>query len=207
LNRKTYLVFGICYLLFAAAAPSFAVSLWQPDKNGLFDGAKRFFKNGDIITISIDESTNAEHEWKSEREKDVSVAGTAANPGLGAGTKNLFGRFLPFMGMDYNSELKSENTSDRSTTLRATVAAQVVNVLPNGNLQILARKVIRVNSEEQTIELTGNVRPADITPANVLSSRAIADATIKVNGTLRHSGDERPSILEKVTTFIHGLFF
>lgn len=188
-------------------APAFSVSLWQPNTNGLFDGAKRFFKNGDIITIVIAESSNAVHEWTSEREKDVTVEGTAANPGLGAGTKNLFGRFLPFMGMDYKSEVKSDATSDRKTTLSATVAAQVVNVLPNGNLQIVARKVIRVNAEEQLIELTGNVRPEDITPANVLSSRSIADATIRVNGTLRYTNDERPSIIEKFTSFITGLFF
>lgn len=187
--------------------PAFAVSLWNPGAGGLFDGSKRVFKTGDIITIRIDENTSALHEWTVEREKEMTVDATAANPGLGAGTKNLFGRFLPFIGADYNSEFKTENESDRKTRLTATVAAQVVNVLPNGNLQIIARKILRVNSEEQLIELTGNVRPADITAENVLSSRVIADASIKVNGTLRYTNDEKPSIIEKVFGFITGIFF
>lgn len=202
--RRMIMGMGILLLV---GQPVFAVSLWKSNTNGLFDGAKRYFKTGDIVTILVDERTTALHEWSSEREKQMNVAGTAADPGLGAGTKNLFGRFFPFMGVDYEAEVTTENQSDRNTRLAATVAAQVVNVLPNGNLQVLARKVIRVNSEEQLIELTGNIRPEDITTENVVSSRAIADATIKVNGTLRYTNDEKPSVIERVMGFFTGLFF
>lgn len=183
-----------------------AVSLWDDKRGGLF-GSERNFKVGDIIRIQIQEATNADHEWSQNREKEVTIGATAAAQGAGAGTGNLIGRFLPFMNGEYMSELETENESDRTLVVSALVAAEVVNVLPNGNLQLIARKVIRVNSEEQLIELTGNVRPQDVTPTNIVSSAALADANIKVNGTWRYGNDRKAGLLEKFFSFLTGVFF
>jgi flagellar L-ring protein precursor FlgH len=191
-------------LLFST--PVFSVSLWNPGAGSLYQAPPRVFRNGDIITILVNEATSADAQWKAEREKEVKIEGTASNPGLGAGTKNLLGRFFPFMGAGYQSENKTENQSDRRTSIRATIAAEVVNVLPNGHLQIVARKVIRVNAEEQLIELSGNVRAEDVSENFIVSSAQIADANIKVNGTLRYTNDQRPSPLERVFSFISGIF-
>lgn len=199
------IIMGMSFIL-AVSLPAASTSLWGANAASIYTQPVRVFKNGDIITIVVNEATTADHKWKSEREKQMQFTGTASDPGAGAGNKNLFARFFPFMGLDYQSELKTDNTSDRSTNLRSTVAAEVVNVLPNGNLQIVARKVTRVNSEEQLIELTGNIRPEDVTAGNVVSSNSIADANIKVNGSLRYTNDVNPSPLERVFSFISGLF-
>jgi flagellar L-ring protein precursor FlgH len=193
-------------LLLAVTQPAGSVSLWGNGSGSIFTQPVRTFKSGDIITIIVNEATTADQQWKWEREKEWQVGATASDPGAGAGKKNLFARFFPFMGLDFNSEYTTDNRSDRSTNFRATVSAEVVNVMPNGNLQIVARKVIRVNSEEQLIELTGNIRPLDVTLGNTISSNAIADANIKVNGTLRYTNDANPSPLERVFSFISGLF-
>ncbi|MEK8023408.1 MAG: flagellar basal body L-ring protein FlgH [Candidatus Hydrogenedentota bacterium] len=195
-------------LVVALTFQASAVSLWQQGNGGgLFNAGKRSFKTGDIITIRIDETTDANHQWKTEREKEVTADGTVAPTGNGAGTKNLFGRFVPFINLDYEGKLSSDNQSDRRTSLTATVAAEVLNVLPNGNLQVIARKIMRVNSEEQLIELTGHIRPDDVSASNIVSSNAVANASIKVNGTLRYTNDERPSFLEKAFAFVTGIFF
>ncbi len=193
-------------LVIAVSTPAPSISLWQPTTRSLYEANRRVFKTGDIITILVQENTSADHQWKSERDKQWEVAGTTTPDGNGAGTKNLLGRFFPFMGLDYQSNFQTDNTSDRRTQLSATVAAEVVNVMPNGNLQIVARKVIRVNSEEQLIEMTGNIRPDDVSENNVVSSTAVADATIKVNGSLRYMNDQRPSPLERIFSFVTGLF-
>jgi flagellar L-ring protein FlgH len=193
-------------LLILVSQPAGSVSLWGNNSGSIFTQPVRNFKNGDIITIVVNEATTAGQQWTWEREKEWQVGATASDPGACAGKKNLFARFFPFMGLDYNSEYSTDNRSDRSTNFRATVSAEVVNVMPNGNLQIVARKVIRVNSEEQLIELTGNIRPLDISPGNTISSNAIADANIKVNGTLRYTNDAKPSPLERIFSFISGLF-
>lgn len=195
-------------LVMAITLPARSVSLWsQGNGAGLFDAGKRAFKVGDIITIRVQEATNAAENWKSERNKEVKAQGTAAPTGNGAGTQNLFGTFVPFIDLDYKGDIKSDNKSNRNTTLTATVAATVLNILPNGNLQILARKTTRVNSEEQLVELTGNIRPEDVGADNTVSSTAVSDASIKVNGTLRYSNDEHPSIVERIFSFVTGIFW
>ncbi|RMH55210.1 MAG: flagellar basal body L-ring protein FlgH [Candidatus Hydrogenedentota bacterium] len=214
MNRKLLLLFrfslisavGAVAILLGAAQVARAVSLWNDNQSGLFQ-SRREFKVGDILLIKIEESTSADHKWKAERDKQTKVQGTAAPTGDGAGIHNLFGRFIPFMDLDYEAQHTSDNQSDRRVRVTASVAAEIVNITPNGNLQIVARKVMRVNSEEQTIELHGTVRPADVGPNNDVSSTAIADASIRVNGTLRFGSGEKPGLIERVVSFLSGLFF
>lgn len=198
---------GSCLAVALCIQPASSVSLWnQAQAPGLYAPVQQTWKVGAIVTVFIDEATSADHQWTAERQKELTIDGGAAAAGAGAGRVNLLGLFFPFMNANYQSEVKSDNTSDRRVSLRATLSAEVVNVLPNGNLQILAKKVTRVNSEEQTIELTGNIRPEDISPSNTVSSAALADAQIKVNGTLRYTNDAKPGILERIASFLSGLF-
>lgn len=207
LSAAARIIAGSGFVIALCIQPAGSVSLWnQSQAPSLYAPVRQNWKVGDIITVHIDEATTADHRWKAEREKDVSINGGAAAEGAGAGRVNLLGLFFPFMNASYESEVKSDNISDRSLTLRATLSAEVVNVLPNGNLQILAKKVTRVNSEEQLVELTGNVRPDDISSTNTVSSAYLADAQIKVNGTLRYTNDARPGILERIASFLSGLF-
>jgi len=207
-NRLSYasrVIMGLSLALFICN-PVLSISLWSPSSQSYFIPTRKAFKNGDIIKILIQENSSADQQWTAQRDKQWQVAGTTAPTGDGAGNKNLFGRFFPFMGLDYQSQFQTDNQSDRSTNLSASVAAEVVNVMPNGNIQIIARKVIRVNSEEQLIELMGNIRPEDVSENNIVLSSAIADATIKVNGTLRYMNDQKPSPLERIFSFVSGLF-
>ncbi|MBL4889007.1 MAG: flagellar basal body L-ring protein FlgH [Candidatus Lindowbacteria bacterium] len=190
------------------AQASFAVSLWT-DEGSLYT-ARRSYQKGDIITIKITESTTANSNWKHERKKANTVEATATPSGGGPLTNlaNIFGRVFPSgVDVDYETEYKTDNKADRSTSVTANVAAEVLNVLPNGTLQLLARKVIRVNAEEQTIELTGNVRPQDVSPANVVLSSNLANARILVNGELRYTNDAKPSLIEKFFSFVFGSLF
>lgn len=207
MSAAARIITGSCFVIALCIQPAGSVSLWnQSQAPGLYAPVRQSWKVGDIITVYIDEATTADHQWTAERDKEVTIEGGAAAEGAGAGRVNLLGLFFPFMNASYQSEVKSDNNSDRSVTLRATLSAEVVNVLPNGNLQILAKKVTRVNSEEQLIELTGNIRPDDVSASNTVSSAYLADAQIKVNGSLRYTNDAKPGILERIASFLSGLF-
>lgn len=189
--------------VFAASAS--AASLWE-DRASLFTTRKRF-QSGDIVTIVVEEATSAEGRWRQERSNEIEVEGTAAPLGNGAGDHNLFGRFLPFMELEYEAESQRDNRSNRATTVRSRIAAEVVNILPNGNLQVVGRKNVRVNSEDQLLEVRGNLRPEDVNEANEASSNALADARILLNGRIRFTTDEKPNVLEWFFGFLSGLFF
>jgi len=66
--------------------------------------------------------------------------------------------------------------------LSTTLSARVTHVLPNGNLVIEAAKDIQVNSERQLVTLRGIVRPADLSPGNVIRSDRIAYLEVRING-------------------------
>lgn len=58
------------------------------------------------------------------------------------------------------------------------IAATVVDVLPNGNIVLEARKSIRTNRDVWQYSLTGIARHADITPDNTILSENIANLDI-----------------------------
>jgi flagellar L-ring protein precursor FlgH len=63
-----------------------------------------------------------------------------------------------------------------------TLAARVTHVLPNGLLVVEGAKEIQVNSERQLITVRGVVRPADLSPGNVVRSDRLAQLEVHING-------------------------
>lgn len=55
-------------------------------------------------------------------------------------------------------------------------------MLPNGNLVINGNRMITVNDEKQILEISGIVRPEDLSADNTVLSSLVADAQIKYAG-------------------------
>jgi flagellar L-ring protein precursor FlgH len=66
--------------------------------------------------------------------------------------------------------------------LTTTLAARVTHVLPNGYLVVEGAKDIQVNSEHQSVTVRGMVRPADLSPGNVVRSDRLAQLEVHING-------------------------
>ena len=79
-------------------------------------------------------------------------------------------------------QLQGQGTTTRESTLTTTVTAEVVYVLPNGNLVIQGQKEISINSEKQIVLVRGIVRPDDLSPVNSVPSDRVARLEVKVNG-------------------------
>ena len=59
------------------------------------------------------------------------------------------------------------------------MAAEVIEILPNGNLVLEARTRIKTDEEEMFTQLTGICRPEDITAANTILSNQIFDLKVE----------------------------
>ena len=62
------------------------------------------------------------------------------------------------------------------------LAGLVTQVLPNGNLVLIARQEVRVNSELRVLQVSGVVRPQDIASDNTVTHDRLAEARISYGG-------------------------
>ncbi len=165
--------------------PQTAGSLWTESRGGMFVDIKGRTV-GDIITVVIVEKASASKEATTETDRTSSMS---------AGITNVLG-LEKYIGIVGNSAINpaalinAETTNDfsgggkteRKENLVATLTTQVVEVLPNGNLRIAGNKTVTVNNEMQIVKLSGIVRPADVSPRNIVDSKNILNARIAYVG-------------------------
>lgn len=144
---------------------------------------------GDILTIVLQEKTQAKKSAKVKTSKDSKI--DLPNPTLlGKGPRfNL--PFLPHAGnrsntletsVDSGNEFEGKGDSSQSNSLTGNITVTVSEVLPNGNLVVQGEKWLTINTGEEYIRISGIVRPADIRPDNTVLSTQVADARIAYSG-------------------------
>jgi flagellar L-ring protein precursor FlgH len=106
-------------------------------------------------------------------------------------------------GVGTGNQFKGEGSTSNRGSVRAKLSAHVDSVLANGNLVINGSRSITINGEEQTIAISGIVRPSDIMADNTVFSYNISDAKIIVQGEGSLTKVQEPGWLTKV---FHWLF-
>jgi flagellar L-ring protein FlgH len=152
---------------------------------------------GDAVTVLILESSSAVNDAKTStsRASDISLsANVKTSP---TSSTDISG------GIGTGNQFKGEGSTSNSGSVQAKISAHVDSVLANGNLQINGTRSITINGEEQTISISGVVRPSDIRPDNSVYSFNISDAKIVVKGDGSLTKVQEPGWLTKV---FHWLF-
>lgn len=145
---------------------------------------------GDIITVVLQESTSASKSATTTTDKSQDT--TIASPTiLGAvPTFNAPG-ILPLdsnrnntLAANLSSANKFEGKGDtsQSNSLTGNITVTIADVLPNGNLVIRGEKWLTLNKGEEFIQISGIVRPQDVSTLNTVLSTQIADARITYSG-------------------------
>ena len=164
-------------------------SLWpgETSRNMLFVDSKAK-EVGDIVTILIRENSSATKSATTDATKDSSASVTTGGLfGLPShlGIPNLFGlgnSFDPSMSTTNSNEFSGSGTTTRVDDFTATMAATIVEVLPNGNFKVEGKRKVSLNNEAQNLTLSGIIRPQDIAFDNSISSSLIANARITYSG-------------------------
>ncbi|MDM7996857.1 MAG: flagellar basal body L-ring protein FlgH [Acidobacteriota bacterium] len=171
-------------------------SLWTSNayRSNLFRDSKARYIN-DIVTIRVLETTQAVASADAKNSKETSAS---------SGFDNLFGlekaiKELPTtVSGKGSSSFEGTGSTSRSTTLETNLAARVIDVLPNGYLVVEGKREVHVNNENQSVYLTGVVRPEDITANNIVASSAIAQMSVRLQGKGIVSQPIKPGWLYKI---------
>lgn len=87
-------------------------------------------------------------------------------------------------GIDLDARFRMDNTgrTSRAFDLTFTIAGEVMDVRPNGNLVIEARKRRQVNGETEQIRVSGEVSPSAVGVGNTVRSSDIVNLDIEYDG-------------------------
>jgi flagellar L-ring protein precursor FlgH len=148
--------------------------------NNIYSDSKAH-RTGDIISVILSESTQANKNAKTELKKENSSALDTVI-GLNGAPLTLNGNTVGF-GLGQNSAFKGDSKADQGNSLSGDISVHVLKVLPNGNLMIRGEKWLTLNNGDEYIRLTGVIRPKDINSNNTILSTKIANARIQYAGT------------------------
>lgn len=151
-------------------------SIYQVSRNYNFYGDTVALNVGDVLTVTLQESTRASKNADTRIIKDNEIK--LPEP-------NILGKSNFGIGTSLNNErdFKTRADADQSNSLAGSITVSVTEVLPNGVLRIRGEKWLSLTNGEEYIRLTGLVRPRDIQPDNAVASNRIADARIAYGGT------------------------
>lgn len=142
---------------------------------------RRAHRIGDVLTISLNESTSARNSSGTTLSRENATNVGAENNVLGTG---FLGTGLN-LATDLASSLdfSGSGESDQSNQLRGSITVTVSNVLPNGLLEVRGEKWLQLNRGNEYIRISGLVRKEDIAPDNSILSTRVADVRIAYSGT------------------------
>ncbi len=154
-------------------------------------------KVGDLVTVMIVEDSRASNQAKTSTQKksDAKTSGTAGVGPL---------RFIPSWGASGGDEMKydGQGQTEKSGLIRAKLTATVVEVKENGDLAIEGNRVVTINNEEETLFLTGVVRPRDISQDNTIYSYQIGDAHVSTKSRGAITDGHRPGFFTRLINWI-----
>ena len=144
-------------------------------------GKGRNFQVGDVITVLLNESTQA------ARTQNGSITRDSSNTLIPDGLKTYgagLGGFMKGINMTSGSvSNKGTGAADQQASLSGSVAVAVVEVMPNGNLVLRGEKQLALTEGSEIIQVAGIIRPDDVAPNNTVQSRRLANAQIAYRGT------------------------
>lgn len=133
---------------------------------------------GDILTVVLNEEVSATKNSAANASRNGSTTlGLDVVP-------DALSSLLEGQGADLSGDttFSGEGGANASNTFTGTITTTVMDVLPNGNLQVAGEKRIGINQGTEYIRFSGTVNPRTITAASSVPSTQVADARLEYYG-------------------------
>jgi len=151
---------------------------------------------GDTITILLNERTQASKSASTDASKNSDF--DSGSPVLFGDTRRVDGDRIGETSWETEQDFSGEGSSSQSNRLDGSITVTVFDVLPNGNLAVRGEKWLTLNQGEEYVQVTGIVRPADVSTQNTVPSFKVADARITYSGKGTLADANKPGIVAKI---------
>lgn len=158
----------------AAVPQGAAGGVFSPQTPWTLVSDSRAFRPGDVLTVVLQEVTQARKSADTSIGKESSIA---LDPIVAGG--EAFDTDLSISG---SRKFGGTASSTQQNALQGSITVVVQDVLANGLLLIRGEKSLYLNQGEEFVRVAGYVRAQDIDSANRVSSQRIANARIAYSG-------------------------
>lgn len=155
-------------------------SIWKTSANLL---TRKAVKEHDLITIIIKERSKTSTKMETDIEKSTELSLSMAKAISLQRTKNGVtykpSTKTPELDIKHSRKLEGDGEIITDTKFEARLTAEIIEILPNGDCIIEARKRVTIGEEQTTLIITGRIRPEDIKTDNTVDSDRVADSHIQ----------------------------
>ncbi|ASI97105.1 flagellar basal body L-ring protein FlgH [Vibrio rotiferianus] len=150
---------------------------------------------GDIITVTLDETTSA----TKSANADMSKSNDSTMDPLSVGGQELQvgGKYNFSYDLSNSNTFAGDASSKQSNSISGYITVEVIQVLANGNLVIRGEKWMTLNTGDEYVRLSGTIRPDDISFDNTIASNRVSNARIQYSGTGIQQDMQEPGFLAR----------
>ena len=210
--RTTLSLIACVMVVAATTVPAQAGSIWA--KSTL--RTRAFYTDftarniGDPLTIVIAEKSKIQNSTSRNMDKSSSQeASLSGDFDIIDAINNITGKLFSLRSPNLDFQAESANKfdgkasygSDRSVDDEITVVVE--DVLPNGNLVVLGKRQRMVDGDLQIVEISGIVRPSDISFDKKVNSQKIADFHFVYNNKGRENRFTKPGWLNRILNILN----
>lgn len=190
----------------AEFAPSYAAppvqpaqptgGIYQPGRFASLMEDNRARRVGDVLTITLVEKTQATKSASSNSKRDSSVS-------IDLPDAKPFSWVPPgLLNGGSGQSFAGQGTAAQSNQLSGEITVTVAQVMSNGAMLVRGQKLMKLNRGEEYIQISGIVRPQDVSPENRVLSTRVADARIAYSGTGEIAQQSRMGWLQRFFTAV-----
>jgi flagellar L-ring protein precursor FlgH len=151
-------------------------AIFATDNTDMWQARRRAYNVGDVITVLLNESTQAARTLNNETSRESS--NDAVPAGLTNQLSNLFPSTAGLKTDGSSISNKGKGNADQKASLSGSIAVSVVEVQTNGNLVIRGEKQLSMSEGGEVIQVSGVIRPDDVSAISTVQSRRLANAQI-----------------------------
>ncbi len=177
MNHQLYIQFFCATLVLSSICQAGSIWAKKSAASKALYADDKAIQVGDLLTVIINEDHKVDNKVKSDLQKSTSNA-LRIN-----GDDNKIEHVIPnipdvSLGASSNKSVngKADYKDERSIEDRITVVVQDIH--PNGNLVVIGTRTRDISGDKQTIQVSGVVRPSDISYDNTVRSEQIADFSL-----------------------------